>query len=250
MTAQTQARGVDRHIISSDATFTLASGQVVWRGALIAIKLGTGQVVEATGASDELVIGTAMADVDASVATKRIAVRIERGEIHCLYLANGSSIAATDLGATCYVADDQTVSLTPSSAGASVAGRIWGVETVRGVLVELLQPIAQAGALLAERALPAHVSNDVILPTSGAISGSVFDIATTAAATTVTLPAVASEGTELTFVADGTKNGHTVQYRDATGPTNLTTALTASKRHTVKAIYLNGAWSALAYISP
>lgn len=248
MTALSAAKALNKHAIARDATFTLASGQTVWRGALIAIKLGTGTVVEATGASDELVIGVAMRDVNASAAAKPLAVEFPT-PMAGIYFANGSSIAATDLGAICYVADDQTVSLTPIASGASIAGRIWGIETARGVLVEILRPISQSVGL-AQRALPAHVSNDVIVTSALAIHGTVFDIATTASATTVTLPATAIEGTELTFVADGAKNGHTVQYRDATGPANLTTALPASKRHRVVATYLNGAWTASAYISP
>jgi hypothetical protein len=80
--------------------------------------------------------------------------------------------------------------------------------------------------------------------------GAIYDIPTTAGASTVTLPANALEGTEVTFVADGTKNGHTVQYRDATGPTNLTTALTLSKRHLVRCAFLNGKWVANAYVAP
>lgn len=249
MTALSAAKAINRHIIARDYTFTLASGQTVWKGALIAIKLGTGTVVEATGASDELVIGLAMESVNAASAAKPLAVEFPT-PVNGIYFANGSSIAATNIGDICYVADDQTVALTPIVSGASVAGRIWGVDSVRGVLVEILRPISQGGGLLASRTLPAHVSNDVILTTALAISGSIFDIATTASATTVTLPAVATEGTMLTFVADGTKNAHTVQYRDATGPANLTTALTASKRHLVIATYLNGIWNANAYVSP
>lgn len=231
----------------NDRTFTLKSGESVWKGALIAIELGGGYVVEATGASDEILIGTAMERVDASAAAKSLAVRLN-GEVEILYLANGSSIAATDLGALCYVADDQTVSLSPASAGTCLAGRVWGLDSVRGVMVELLK--ATPTAVLVERVPPAHVSNDVIVTSALAVHGSVFDIATTASATTVTLPAIAIEGAELTFVADGTKNGHTVQYRDATGPANLTTALTASKRHLVKVVYLNAKWYANAYVSP
>ena len=248
MTALSAGKALNRRTIARDATFTLASGQTVWKGALIAVKLGTGTVVEATGASDELVIGVAMADVNAAAASKQLAVEFPTPVVG-IYFANGSSIAATNIVDVCYVADDQTVSLTPIASGASIAGRVWGVDSTLGVLVEILRPIAQSVGL-AQRTQAAHVSNDVILTSALAIHGSVFDIATTASATTVTLPATATEGTVLTFVADGTKNGHTVQYRDATGPTNLTTALTASKRHQVTAVYMNGIWTANAYVSP
>lgn len=250
MTALSAGKALNRRTIARDATFTLASGQTVWKGALIAIKLGTGTVVEATGASDEFVIGVAMADVNASAAAKPLAVEFPT-PVNGIYFANGSSIAATNIGDICYVADDQTVALTPIASGVSVAGRIWGVDSTLGVLVEILRPMSQGGNLLASRTLPAHVSNDVIVTAALCIPGTIFDIATTAANSTVTLPAAdVAEGTVIRFVADGTKNGHTVQYRDATGPTNLTTALTASKRHMVIATYLNGIWNANAYVSP
>jgi hypothetical protein len=189
-----------------------------------------------------------MDKVDATSAAKSIAVKLER-EISVLYLANGSSIAAADQGKLCYVADDQTVSLSPTSSGASVAGRVWAVDSVRGVAVELMQPASQSGALLTERSAGSFAANDLVIGDNPE-SGTVFDVPTTAGASTVTLPAAAREGTTVQFVADGTKNGHTVQYRDATGPVNLTTALTASKRHLVVATYLNTKWYANAYIAP
>jgi len=248
MTAQAADRALTRGRIS-EPTFNLKSGEVVYKGALVAFELGTAFVVEATGASDELVIGTAIEAVDASAAAKPIAVRLER-EVNTVFFKNGSSIATANQGQLCYVTDDQTVSLTPNAAGACLAGRIWSVDTTLGVEVELIAGLTPGGATLAQTALPAHVSNDVILTAALAVPGSIYDIATTAANSTVTLPAGVAEGTVLTFVADGTKNGHTVQYRDATGPVNLTTALTASKRHMVIATYLNGLWNANAYVSP
>jgi hypothetical protein len=72
----------------------------------------------------------------------------------------------------------------------------------------------------------------------------------TGAASTVTLPAAALDGTSASFVADGTANAHTVQYRDATGVVNLTAALTAAKRHLVIVEKVGGKWFANAYVSP
>ena len=78
-----------------------------------------------------------------------------------------------------------------------------------------------------------------------------YKVPTTGAASTVTLPAAATVGTRCHFIADGALNGHTVTYRDATGPTSLTTALTASKRHMVTAIKLDAThWVCNAYVSP
>lgn len=156
----------------------------------------------------------------------------------------GTAVAATDRGRVCYVKDASTVSMS-STGGRQRAGIVIDVDSL-GVRVASLMDTpmpAPCGATLS------YASNDAVVEDYPR-PGTVFDIPTTGAASTVTLPANAFEGTELLFVADGTKNGHTVQYRDATGPANLTTALTASKRHQVRAVFLNGKWTANAYVSP
>lgn len=228
--------------------FTLASGTKAWKNALIGIDLGTGKVVPASTRTDLLIIGKAAETVDATSADKLLNVRLSR-EVWVEWLNNdASSIVATDLGALCYLKDDQSVTIVPT--GASVAGRIWAVDSGRGVAVELLDA-ASAGSnpLSVESPITAFSSNNINLGASPR-SGSMYEIPATGAASTVTLPATADEGTLLYFLADGTNNGHTVQYRDATGTVNLTTALTASKRHLVVAAFLNSAWRANAYVSP
>ena len=92
-----------------------------------------------------------------------------------------------------------------------------------------------------------YTSNDFAV--TNPVHDSVYDVATTGAASTISLPATAPDGTRLHFVADGTKNGHTVTYRDVT--TALTTALTASKVHGVTVVCRNNAWAVTGlYVSP
>jgi hypothetical protein len=230
--------------------FTLASGSKAYKGGRAAISLGTGKVVPASSLSGLFVIGRFAETVDATAADKPVNVRLDI-TIEVEWLANGTAgdaVAATDLGALCYALDDQTVSILP--IGKALAGRVWGFDATRGVAVERL-PTASPGQLgrLVKVAAPAYVANDCIIP-ANPVSGAIYDVPTTAAASTVTLPASAYEGTILHFAADGVKNGHTVQYRDAGGPTNLTTALLASKRHLVIATYLGGKWHANAYTAP
>jgi fibronectin type 3 domain-containing protein len=232
--------------------FTLASGNIAYKGAMACLDLSTGKVEPGHAETDLLVIGTFAEQVDATAADKTVDIDLGREIEVVWYVNDGTSIASTDVGSVCYVKDDQSVTITPT--GASIAGRIWAVETTRGVAVEKLQAIPAAvstldSLTLVETSPGAFAANDLIIGSSPN-SGAVYDIPATGAASTVTLPATATEGTLLTFVADGTKNGHTVQYRDATGPANLTAALTASKRHQVHAVYLNGLWTANAYISP
>lgn len=233
--------------------FPLAVGNKGWKNGTAAIDLSTGKVEPGHAETDLFVIGKFAETVDATSAEKLINVDLCREvEIEWLENSAGSALDAGDVGSLCYVEDDQTV--TGDSTGTSIAGRVWAVDATRGVAVERLTTIPASPASLVGLELDdtdpgAFASNDLDIA-DNPNSGAVYEIPATAAASTVTLPATAVEGTILHFVADGTLNGHTVQYRDATGPTNLTTALTASKRHMVTAIFLNSKWRAQAYVSP
>jgi hypothetical protein len=230
--------------------FPLAVGNKAFQGAIAALDLSTGKVEPGHAETDLFVIGKFAETVDATAAEALVNVNLGM-EIEVEWWDNSGTnpVAATDVGSLCYVEDDQTAAI--SASGGSVLGRVWAVDALRGVAVEKLQsvPGGSGGAGLVETDPGAFASNDLVIAASPN-SGSIYDIPATGAASTVTLPAAADEGAMLHFVADGAKNAHTVQYRDATGPTNLTTALTASKRHQVTAIFLNGKWTANAYVSP
>jgi hypothetical protein len=220
---------------------------IVYAGGMVG-RLSTGLCTAATATAGLRVIGVAMETVDNSAGDSGVFCDIERGAFWLANSADGDAILDDHIGEVCYAADDATVSCLPGTAGIyPIAGRVMAVSSTYGVLVEILGTDDKAAIV---GTLPAHASNDVILAVANAKSGSVYDIATTAAATTVTLPAAAQEGAKLFFFADGTKNGHTVTYRDATGPVNLTTALTASKRHTAVAVFVGGKWGVNAYVSP
>lgn len=234
--------------------FALAVGNKAFKNGLAAIDQSTGKCEPGHAEGDLFPIGKFAETIDATSAEKQVNVYLQE-EIEIEWWKNdtGTPVTAAMLTSVCYVLDDQTV--TADATGASVAGRVWAVDATKGVAVQKLSggsgsPGSTVGGLeLVETTLAAFSSNNINVP-SDPSSGAVYEIPATGAASTVTLPATANEGTELTFLADGTLNGHTVQYRDATGPTNITTALTASKRHSVKATFLNSAWRAIAYVSP
>lgn len=228
--------------------FPLAVGNKAWKNGIACADLSSGKVEPGHGEADLLVIGRFAETIDATAAEKLVNVDLGM-EIEVVWYENataGDAVVAADLFNLCYVLDDQTVTRTPG--GRPVAGRIWAVDSARGVAVEKLQsaPGSTGGV---ETALPAFAANNIAVPDAPA-NGAVYDVPATGAASTITLPAIANEGTTVQFFADGTKNAHTVQYRDATGPVNLTTALTAAKRHLVIATYLNGIWAANAYVAP
>lgn len=242
MTALLQERA-RRVFVWKYKSFTL-TGAKAWKGGRAALN-SSGKVVPASSISGLLPIGIFAETVDATSADAPVQVDLER-EVTIEYFANATAsdaVAATDIGSNGYMMDDQTVTITP--AGRSVAGRIWDVDTLKGIGIEKSDA---ARKVLSQPPVGAYTAND-FAPAS-IESDAVYDVPPTAAASTITLPAAAPDGTRATFAADGTKNGHTVQYRDATGPTNLTTALTASKRHLVVVQKLGGKWFANAYVSP
>jgi hypothetical protein len=96
--------------------------------------------------------------------------------------------------------------------------------------------------------LPAHVGNDIIPTTIE--SGAMYTIPALDAGSTITLPAASPTGTYCWIIGDGTTNDQTVQVRDATGPTNLTAALSASKRLCIFCLKVGAAWYASAHVSP
>lgn len=244
MTAAVESRTA-REAKWKHRTFTLLSGTKAF-ARCAAFLTATGKVVPAQNAAAVLYIGLFDEDVDATAADAPVGVDLLE-EVTLLRFVNataGDAIAATDVGKLCYFLDDQTVQITPTPR---LAGRVWEVSAA-GVMVEKL-PVDVLGVAPAP-ALPAYVANDSVPTSAQIVNGGIYDVPATGAASTITLPAGAPDGTSIQFAADGTKNGHTVQYRDATGPTNLTAALTASKRHLVVATKLGGKWFANADVSP
>lgn len=230
-------------------SFTLASGSVAYKGGRACLN-SSGKVVPASSATGLFAIGIFDEDVDATAADKPVSVDLEKELIVERFVNAGSgAVAATDVGSVAYMLDDQTVTMT--STGRSIAGRVWDVSATKGVAIEKLEQVPALGlSELAAGTLPGQVANDFILPAANVIQDATYAIGTTALASTVTLPAAATNGSRITFIADGSANGHTVQYRDATGPTNITTALTALKKHMVVCVKVGGAWYANAYVSP
>jgi hypothetical protein len=239
--------------------WTLKAGKIAYQGAAIGFDPSTQKVQpmpdDASGAS-LLFLGNAVAKVDASSTGPLGSVDQDINvdmleELTLTWYANatsGDAVLSDDVGETCYFIDDQTVTVT--SSGNPVAGRIWAVDSVKGVLVEKLteQSVVVTTTLAEMPTPPSYTSHDLIM--LSIVNGAIYSVPATTANSTVTLPAAAPDGTVAYFIADGSANANTVQYRDATGPTNLTTALTASKRHMVVVSKEGGAWFANAYVSP
>jgi hypothetical protein len=223
--------------------WTLKSGEVAFQGGIACLELSSNKVVIGDNETGSVFLGIFKESKDASAADALVNIDLLR-EVNVEWLANDTTAPVTNILRPCYILDDQTVTADPE--GNSIAGLVWAVDAIKGVAVERVSSIddkiMQVGGTLS------YTSNNAA-PTS-IVSGAVYDVPTTAANSTITLPAAVSDGTWAIFVADGSKNGHTVQYIDATGTTAITTALTASKRHMVRVQKLNDKWFAQAYVSP
>ena len=244
MTAQAADRGMSFETWGLH-DFTLTSGTIAYRGAVAALVLGTGYVRPATGSPVEIAIGRFTKKTDASAAAKSVQVELFT-ELRAHWYVNGASIAATDAGKIGHFDDDQTVILAPGS-GTTPAGTILAVDTVRGVLVSPLPLGVRAAESLTVGAALAFTAADCAIADYPR-SGTVYAVPTTAANSTISLPANAYPGTELTFTADGSANGHTVTYRDVT--TAISAAATASKRHQARCVFNGTTWTALLTVGP
>ena len=227
--------------------FTLTSGKVAWKGGMAVLETTTGKVLPAAAATPTCIrIGVFAEHVDATSTEKPVNVDLE-SQIHLEWFANDVTtpvVAATHTGSLCYALNDATVTMSATSAGLAVAGRVWAVDATKGVLVEKVT--GRFSALAPQPSVWVYTANDYAPAT--VVNGAIYDVATTAAASTISLPVAAPDGTIIYFRADGTKNGHTVTYRDVAAAG--TTALTASKTHLVVCVKLLGHWAFNAYIGP
>jgi hypothetical protein len=244
MTALVRERQ-NRHKTIGSYTFPLSVGTKALQGGAAGGDLSTGKVVPMHEEGDLYYLGIFEDTVDATSAEKLVSVDCSP-ERFCRWWANDGSIDLTDRFNICFMLDDQTVGL----AGASVAGRIWDVDPVKGVLVEGLQtpPGAASGGGTSLQELPDFAAGAINL--DEIVNGASYDVPATSAASSIKLPGDAPDGAQVLFSADGVKNAHAITYRDETGDVAITTALTAAKRHLVLCKKLAGTWRANAYVSP
>ena len=108
--------------------FTVASGSTVYAGAITAVN-SSGKAIPATSQGAITVVGRAE-----NTATAGETVKTRSGMFLYNPVSSGA-IAVTDLNKTCYVADDQTVTLT-SGSSAVIAGVVRDV-TAGGIVIEI-----------------------------------------------------------------------------------------------------------------
>lgn len=223
--------------------FTL-TGVKAWKGAQLFLILGGSAKGKVTDVPSPLTcyLGVCWRTVDATSADKQVTVRLDLEMQGLEWLENGDTIVAADVGKPAYAQDDQTV-FKAATAGAHI-GRIMAVSSTLGVLVQKFNAKMPRGVgVLA--AFAAGVTAPAVVQ-----DGAVYDVPTTAANSTIDLPAATDypDGHHAYFIADGTKNAHTLTFRDVT--TAISAATTASKRVIALAMVMGGKWFVTLTVGP
>ena len=106
----------------------------IFKGSLCVIDAG--YLAPGRSATGLLVAGRAEDTIDNTVgAAGALTVPVKRGKFRWGNSAAGDLIAQANVGALCYIVDDQTVALTDGTGTRSSAGKIVGVDAA-GVWVE------------------------------------------------------------------------------------------------------------------
>lgn len=239
--------------------YPMAAATTIFAGTLVALD-SAGNAVPATASTAVRVVGRAEKQVVNTVAAGfgnagQLTIEARPG---VFAFNNGDSITAADVGSMAYASDDNTVNKGASAAGVArpTVGPIYGlygtqVKVGVGPIFGAFDGGDGAGDTAPLGTLAAFAAGTITPSAAALTSGAIYDVPTTAANSTIVLPAASAVGTVVKFCADGTKNGHTVQYIDATGSVAITTALTASKRHLVECVKESATiWVANAYVSP
>lgn len=119
--------------------FPLSAGETAWKGGMACLDTSSGEVVPGQASTTLIPIGVFAQDKDNSAGGSAIPVNVDLFyEITVTWWVNdtGTAVVSSDVGGNCYILDDNTV--TGDNSGASIAGRVWLVDTVKGVAVEAL----------------------------------------------------------------------------------------------------------------
>lgn len=116
--------------------FTLKASQTAYKGGVACIQQSDGKCYAGALTTGLIPIGLFAEDkTSSSDTTVNVDLLTEKTLVWLNNSTSGDAVAATDFGKDCYLTDDAKVTIT--STGASKAGRVWGVDTNKGVLVEL-----------------------------------------------------------------------------------------------------------------
>lgn len=122
----------------ADYSFPVAASTTCYAGgiaAMIASSTGVGNVKPGATATNLKGVGVFAETVVNAGSAGAVRAKVRKGLFQFGNSASTDAIALKDVGATCYIVDDQTVALTDGSSSRSAAGIIRDVDA-NGVWVE------------------------------------------------------------------------------------------------------------------
>lgn len=138
MTAMAKRRAV-RAKRCKQLLMPAAASVTYYQGALVGFDTaGTGLIIKGAVSATFVPIGLVAEDTVLGAGGGSVLVDLfeEKSLAWFVNATAGDACAATDVGKLCYVLDDQTVAANDATNTRSVAGRIWGFDSAKGVLVE------------------------------------------------------------------------------------------------------------------
>jgi hypothetical protein len=122
-------RKTPKHAQRNERVFGVGADEVIYQGALVAIDSADGFLYAGAASTTLIAVGHALEAVDATgladgVATCRVSTHAARWNNS----AAADEITATDIGATVYIVDDETVALTDGTGTRSAAGVVYQVD--------------------------------------------------------------------------------------------------------------------------
>lgn len=114
-----------------------ATAATYFQGSTVCFDTSVGRIVKAAASTTLLPIGYSTEDKVIATNGDLLHVTLYR-EVHAFWFVNlaAAPVLAANLGQLCYLADDQSVRVDDNTNANSVAGRVWALDSVRGVLVE------------------------------------------------------------------------------------------------------------------
>jgi hypothetical protein len=130
--------------------------------------LDGGYAAPGTAATGKLSIGKFKTTVDNTAgADGALTVEVEPGTFRWVNSAGADEIAQAQVGALCYIVDDQTVAKTDGGGTRSIAGTIAGVDSAGVWVRSHLSPAVDGTSLTAEIALREAITTDLAATTNG-----------------------------------------------------------------------------------
>jgi hypothetical protein len=129
-------------------TISLAAtaSDTYYQGALVGFDTATGLLVVGQALTTFVPIGKVVEDTTLGAGGGSVLVELFR-EVVAMWFANSADtdeVTSTSIGGLAYVVDDQTVADNDSSNTRSVLGRVWAIDSAKGVLVEPLHTAGDA----------------------------------------------------------------------------------------------------------